>query len=788
MKTAKNPGNLWDKIKSKAGKSFGHTLFFSYLAILAISVSALLIFIQMSGRQLENEAYRYSVLAQSQAVAAIEEEQTELRSLMNLVRTDKLYVSLTYASSPLGSYKIQNIRELREKLNSYTAFNRNIKNIYIWFSNPQVGVTTKGYVTSRDYFSSSLENELGVSFDEILELSQGKSFTICPVSSDGRTERLLAVIDRSAGSEGTMEILELNPQTFWSPLAVSGDNESTLWAVSNSTRLVASPTDDRTLAEYFTGQQLKLDTINRVVFDGKAYAVMSSDEIEDFTIYSAVDYSRWARTQRHYKLLTLIYCAVYLALGLVSSVLLSQRNARPIRQLSDMASGENSGPGQEGELAQLEGSIRSLLRYSRDYARAMTREANRFREEALVALLRSEGETQSLAARTLCEKNDLTFPFDGFALAAFRIAAIQSFFLGAAQLPHDPDAESLARFAVASVAGELMDKMGAAYTCQMNGQVWVIVNLDPAARDAVPALIDGLSEAGSFLRDQVGIEVRTYLSGPISGIAGLNEAYREACWGLEQMESYRLEKSPCTYDDIRERLAYQQPPRPEDIATRQREFYSAVAAGDLAEGQRLYLELRCQNFSTAPASFGEIRTATAVLASYLLSKLSPETAEAHRSEIERFFSDIRAEQHDRELTELMYRWMGFFHTLCQESAGKGQAAAGGIAENAARYINDNYTDTNISVASVAEHFSVSPSHLSQLFRKKYGISALEYIHSRRLDTAKLLLRESDATVESIAVQVGYSNALALIRQFRKAEDRTPTEYRRSLQPPEGGNS
>lgn len=251
---------------------------------------------------------------------------------------------------------------------------------------------------------------------------------------------------------------------------------------------------------------------------------------------------------------------------------------------------------------------------------------------------------------------------------------------------------------------------------------------------------------------------------------------------MEQMESYQLVKSPCTYDDIRQQLASQHPPRPEDVATRQKEFYSAVAAGDMEEGLRLYLELRCQNFSNEPASFGEVRTATAVLASYLLSNLSRETTDAHRSEIEGFFSGIRSEQHERELTELMCRWMEFFRSLwCAENE---QAGSGGIAQNAARYINENYTDMNISVALVAEKFSVSPSHLSQLFRKKYGISALEYIHQRRLDAAKLLLRESTATVESIAVQVGYSNALALIRQFRKAEDRTPTEYRRSLPSPQ----
>lgn len=783
MKLTKRLSTVWERLKSVAQKSFGHTLFLSYLAILAISLSALLLFMNMSGQQIESGTYRYSVLARSQAVTAIEQNNTELQNLMNLVNSDKLYASIAYARGPLGAYKLQKIGELREKLNSYTAFNHNIKDIYIWFSYPNVGVTTKGYVKSRETFSRSLENELGISFDDALALSQGRPFSICPVTKNSRTERLLAVINRSATTEEAIEILDLNLQSYWAPLMVSGDEDPMLWAVSRDTGLIASPVSDQAMAACFTAQELKPGAINRVVFGDTAYAVMSSGELAGFDIYSAADYSQWSRTQHDYRLLTLAYCAAYLAIGLVFSLLLTRRNARPIRQLSDMVSSGLPGPKSEGELAQLERSIHSLLRYSQDYARAMTREANRFREEALAALLRSEGSAQISAARALCEKNGISFPFEGFALAAFRIVTVERFFLGASKTSRDPDAESLTRFAVASVAGELLEKAGTAYTCQLNGQVWALISIDPSG-NAMDAVSAGLMEAGNFLRGQVGIEVAAYLSRPVNGLEELNGAYREACWGLEQMESYRLEKCPCTDADIRRRLSSQQPPRPEDIATRQQELCSTVAAGDLEAGRRLYLELRCQNFSAAPASFSEIRTATAVLASYLLSELPPEAAEEHRSEIERFFSDIRAEQHERELTELMCRWMAFLHDLHSSAAGHEQQRDSlGIAEKAAIYIGENYTDMNISVASVAEQLSVSPSHLSQLFRKKYGISALEYIHQRRLDAAKLLLRESDATVESIAVQVGYSNALALIRQFRKVEDRTPTEYRRSLQAP-----
>ena len=99
----------------------------------------------------------------------------------------------------------------------------------------------------------------------------------------------------------------------------------------------------------------------------------------------------------------------------------------------------------------------------------------------------------------------------------------------------------------------------------------------------------------------------------------------------------------------------------------------------------------------------------------------------------------------------------------------------------ARYVGENYMDPELSVASVAEYLGVSQSYLLRAFKKEgSGCSVSDYIHRRRVNEAKILLKTTDETVGDIAQKVGYGNSLALIRAFKRLEDgKTPTEYRTS---------
>ncbi|GAA4226246.1 AraC family transcriptional regulator [Actinomadura meridiana] len=85
-----------------------------------------------------------------------------------------------------------------------------------------------------------------------------------------------------------------------------------------------------------------------------------------------------------------------------------------------------------------------------------------------------------------------------------------------------------------------------------------------------------------------------------------------------------------------------------------------------------------------------------------------------------------------------------------------------------------------TVADLAAEVGASRAALAQRFTKLIGEPPMAYLTGARLAQAADLLRESDATLESVARQVGYGTAFALSTAFKRERGVSPQEYRSGL--------
>jgi len=83
----------------------------------------------------------------------------------------------------------------------------------------------------------------------------------------------------------------------------------------------------------------------------------------------------------------------------------------------------------------------------------------------------------------------------------------------------------------------------------------------------------------------------------------------------------------------------------------------------------------------------------------------------------------------------------------------------------------------ITLSSVAGHFHISPSHLSELFKKHLGENFVHFLHELRVRHACRLLLSTDMTVSDIALEAGFGSYNTFSRVFRESQGVTPTEYR-----------
>lgn len=93
------------------------------------------------------------------------------------------------------------------------------------------------------------------------------------------------------------------------------------------------------------------------------------------------------------------------------------------------------------------------------------------------------------------------------------------------------------------------------------------------------------------------------------------------------------------------------------------------------------------------------------------------------------------------------------------------------------YVNENYASPALSLSSIAESLSFSPSYLTRYFKEKTGISLMQYIDRKRFEESKNLLATTSLPIKAVVERVGYTDEANFSRKFKRHEGVTPTQYR-----------
>jgi transcriptional regulator GlxA family with amidase domain len=76
---------------------------------------------------------------------------------------------------------------------------------------------------------------------------------------------------------------------------------------------------------------------------------------------------------------------------------------------------------------------------------------------------------------------------------------------------------------------------------------------------------------------------------------------------------------------------------------------------------------------------------------------------------------------------------------------------------------------------------LAPRTFKRRFETAAGYSPLDYVQSLRIEEAKQMLESSDAGIDTIAGEVGYSEPAAFRRLFKRMTGISPLQYRQRFQ-------
>ncbi len=95
---------------------------------------------------------------------------------------------------------------------------------------------------------------------------------------------------------------------------------------------------------------------------------------------------------------------------------------------------------------------------------------------------------------------------------------------------------------------------------------------------------------------------------------------------------------------------------------------------------------------------------------------------------------------------------------------------------AASYAIENFAD--IREKDIAEHFCMSYSYFSRMFKKVMNKSFTSFVSELKLDHARRLLLTTNHSVTRIAQNTGFSSSSHFICKFREMTGYSPLEYRK----------
>ncbi|KYH32013.1 PocR ligand-binding domain-containing protein [Neomoorella mulderi] len=230
---------------------------------------------------------------------------------------------------------------------------------------------------------------------------------------------------------------------------------------------------------------------------------------------------------------------------------------------------------------------------------------------------------------------------------------------------------------------------------------------------------------------------------------------------------------------------------------KQKDAGSRTAGGNTEQdlnklGNQIFIEIRRANIEKAKKLLEQL-----VLQIFIQSKGQLEVIKGRSLELLSFLirtsteygvkfgevihlSDLKLKEIDEaDTVEKAVLWLlavgnAFIELIAEKNSSEGEDIINRVVD----YIQKNYSSESLSVKEIARASYISPAYLGQLFKKKMGYSLKEHINKVRIEQAKLLLRQTEQTIESVAVQTGFKERSYFCKVFKKITGLSPNEYRR----------
>ena len=739
----------------KGKRSFFTELLISFLLLLCIPIITIVLIFWQSNRIVKEQVQDIESKSLHLYVEQLEEVMEGMKDVCHALFVSEycqLYASQVGSNSKWAydlRVKVVNSLQSLDKSSYYDVF--------IYYDSDRIISSRYASLKAADYYNTyysdlKINSELRDDFINILTSDYKKPK--CHVINDGTENSYLCmtmgVKSQGMSKPGYTVCVVLEPSYLEQLLVMKKRNADSIFQVYNKDRQLMfsnnSEFEEQHIAEPAVWEDVEVD----VWLDKKDYMmqVKHSAVLDNYYVYTVSKDLFWN---------TLWWLRMwgYAGAGLcvLVSILFAYRSAvrayQPVGNIMEHLSRKKG----TDSLENVKSEFSHIISFMEEQEKALKENKQINRAWFLHGIL--EGKEINVDAQTL-EKNNIAFLSERFA-----VCIIQADVLNAT-------VEELCSFIVQNVLEELCDSVGKGYFVELSKSRYaLLVNLSGEDTD----LYGVLQYGQEFLQEKMQIVLSIGYSDMYEGIPAIPEAYKEAQEAIRYrflMGSGRL----IGYKEIKERSTGYRNDEESKVYMLLLDFMENKKDEDDLDTiveQLMYIYQMNEEMSMDVALVFKKEIISALCRIMELCGYEEETIRKVRSDFKNTdtLSDFR-QLLSVQITE-----------LCKRKVKR--KASVDILEETKRFIKENYSDNELSVASIGNSMGMQGNHLSKIFKERYGITLLDYMANVRISQAKRLIEEGRLSVQEVAEKTGFLSSTVFIRTFKKKEGITPGKYKEMME-------
>ncbi|MCM3782425.1 helix-turn-helix domain-containing protein [Neobacillus mesonae] len=731
----------------------------SYLFILLIPLVFMTVFIYENAVQTLRTEIESSRLSQlSQTKVTIDGRMKELSEIASRISYD----------DRLSSYQVTNpytSPEAIRALDQYKATSSMIDEIYLYFHDDKRIYSSKG-LTDFEVFTDNLSFARWDKQSLYNDLNDVKHPTVRPADlvtkTGGMQDRKLAflvpITPNSLNPHATVMYFIKETEITNLIDSILGNYQGLTFVLDAEGQVLVANRQGDTLSE--EASQILFNHIapgiQERTLDGNEHSIVSvQSESNGWTYMTVMPSSQFFSSVLDVRSFMTLIIIIVLLVGAAIALVLARMQYQPISTLVEFASSRSSekqGDGTQGYTNELD-RIRSALE---DYSSRIDLQEPFARNHYLTTLIKF-GDTDYLTP-------ELQQLFD----LKLNLGYLFVMVIGWNE-PEPLDMEHR-RCIINSLARiDMPEHQATGYGVELSqlDRLGIIINFDPAED------LDKIIQMKQIMEQVRGLLMNTLSITPMIGSGScyqnlneLNQSYIEACSAFDLLVPgeygtaalfQEISKTPSHSfwipNHVQLKLAQSLKQGNYDIASQM--IRSSVDS--LQSSMLPALLVRCISFDLLNTI---LKTASELGEHHMLQRIAPSMV----------FSS--------SLVELESVLLSLASQLCSEVEQESKQEEQSLIDRIVVYIDDHFTDHNLSLDTVAYEFEISPSHVSRSFKDKTGINFVQYIWQKRLDKVFQQLKTTDTPLKDLIQEVGYLDTPNFIRKFKKETGLTPGQYRK----------